>query len=42
MLRLVTPGEAGWALCFYGRLGYEPMGKIENLRGMEVLLGKEL
>jgi GNAT superfamily N-acetyltransferase len=41
-LRLVTPARAGWALRFYGRLGYEPAGEIENPWGMEVLLGKVL
>ncbi len=41
-LRLVTPARAGWALSFYGKLGYEPAGEIENPWGMEVLLAKEL
>ena len=41
-LRLVTPARAGWAIRFYGKLGYEPAGEIENPWGMEVLLTKEL
>jgi GNAT superfamily N-acetyltransferase len=41
-LRLVTPAKADWALRFYSRLGYEPVGEIGNPWGMEVLLGKEL
>ena len=42
MLRLVTPAKAGWALRFYGKLGHEPAGEVENPWGMEVLLGKVL
>ena len=41
-LRLVTPAKADWALRFYGKLGYGPVGEIENPWGMEVLLAKEL
>ena len=41
-LRLVTPARAGWAIRFYGKLGYELAGEVENPWGMEVLLTKEL
>jgi GNAT superfamily N-acetyltransferase len=41
-LRLVTPAKADWALRFYGKLGYRPVGEIENPWGMEVLFAKEL
>ena len=41
-LRLVTAAKADWALRFYGKLGYRPMGEIEHPWGMEVLLEKEL
>ena len=41
-LRLLTVGGATWAICFYGKLGYELAVRIERPWGFDVFMEKEL
>ena len=41
-LRLLTVGQADWAVSFYKKLGYALSNKIERPWGFDVLLEKEL
>jgi len=41
-LRLLTVGQADWAVSFYEKLGYAPADRVERPWGFDVFTEKEL